>query len=70
MWAPAVLRTAVDSIKLIVVPDAALTTSSLLLAGTGIVVPLVAFVVLRYAPRGRGDQPLPRRGGPAPLVAP
>ena len=47
IWAPAVLHTAIDSFKLVVVPAAALTTFSLLLAAISIVVPLLVLAVPR-----------------------
>ena len=47
VWAPAVVHTAIDSFKLVVLPAAAVTTFSLTLAGVGLVVPLLALAVPR-----------------------
>ena len=47
IWAPAVVHTAIDSFKLVVVPAAALTTFSLLLAAVSIVVPLLVLAIPR-----------------------
>jgi membrane protease YdiL (CAAX protease family) len=47
IWAPAVVHTAIDSFKLVVVADAALTTFSLLLAAVSLVVPLLVLAVPR-----------------------
>jgi membrane protease YdiL (CAAX protease family) len=47
IWAPAVLHTAIDSFKLVIVPAATLTTFSLLLSAISIVVPLLVLVVPR-----------------------
>ncbi len=52
IWAPAVVHTAIDSFKLVIVPAAALTTFSLLVAAVSIVVPLLVLAVPRGA-RGR-----------------
>jgi membrane protease YdiL (CAAX protease family) len=47
IWAPAVLHTAIDSFKLVIVPAAVLTTFSLLLAAASIVVPLLVLTIPR-----------------------
>ncbi len=47
IWAPAVVHTAIDSFKIVVIPAAALTTFSLLLAAFSIVVPLLVLAVPR-----------------------
>lgn len=47
LWAPAVVHTAIDSFKLVVIPAAAVTTFSLTLAGVSLVVPLLALAVPR-----------------------
>jgi membrane protease YdiL (CAAX protease family) len=47
IWAPAILHTAIDSFKLVVVPATVVATFSLLLATVSIVVPLLALVVRR-----------------------
>jgi membrane protease YdiL (CAAX protease family) len=47
IWAPAVVHTAIDSFKLVVVPAAAATTFSLLLSAVSVVVPLLVLVVPR-----------------------
>lgn len=44
IWAPAILHTAIDSFKLVVVPAGAVATFSLLLAAVSLVVPLLALV--------------------------
>jgi membrane protease YdiL (CAAX protease family) len=41
LWAPAIVHTAIDSFKLVVVPAAALTAFSLLLAALSVVLPLL-----------------------------
>lgn len=51
IWAPAIVHTAIDSFKLVVVPAAAVTTFSLLLSAVSIVVPLLVLAV----PRGKSD---------------
>ncbi|WP_395729399.1 CPBP family intramembrane glutamic endopeptidase [Nakamurella sp.] len=58
IWAPAILHTAIDSFKLVIVPAVAVTTFSLLLAAVSIVVPLLALAV----PRGKVDRSV--SGGP------
>ena len=50
IWAPAILHTAIDSFKLVIVPAAAVLTFSLLLSAVSIVVPLLALVVKRRPP--------------------
>jgi membrane protease YdiL (CAAX protease family) len=57
IWAPAILHTAIDSFKLVIVPAAAVTTFSLLLAAFSIVVPLLVLAV----PRGTRDRTRPAR---------
>jgi membrane protease YdiL (CAAX protease family) len=47
IWAPAVVHTAIDSFKLVVIPAAAVQTFSLLLIVAGLTVPLLAFAVPR-----------------------
>jgi membrane protease YdiL (CAAX protease family) len=47
IWAPAVLHTAIDSFKLVLVPAVALTTFSLLLSAVSVVVPLLVLLVPR-----------------------
>jgi membrane protease YdiL (CAAX protease family) len=47
IWAPAVVHTAIDSFKLVIVPAAAVTTFSLLLSAVSIVVPLLVLAVPR-----------------------
>jgi Type II CAAX prenyl endopeptidase Rce1-like len=48
IWAPAVVHTAIDSFKLVIIPAAALTTFSLVLAAISIAVPLLALAVPRH----------------------
>jgi len=50
IWAPAIVHTAIDSFKLVIVPAAAVTTFSLLLSAVSIVVPLLVLAVPRRAP--------------------
>ena len=47
IWAPALVHTAIDSFKLVVIPTAAVTTFSLLLIAVSIVIPLLALAVPR-----------------------
>ena len=47
IWAPAIVHTAIDSFKLVIVPAAAFTTFSLLLSAVSIVVPLLVLAVPR-----------------------
>ncbi|MHC1561406.1 CPBP family intramembrane glutamic endopeptidase [Actinomycetospora sp. C-140] len=47
VWAPALVHTAIDSFKLVLIPPAAVTTFSLLLVGVSLVVPLLALAVPR-----------------------
>src|SRR5689334_4802502 len=44
IWAPAIVHPAIDAFKLVVVPAAALTTFSLLLAAVSVVVPLLVLL--------------------------
>lgn len=50
IWAPAALHTAIDSFKLVTLPDEAIATFSLLLIGVSLIVPLA---VLAGTRRGR-----------------
>jgi membrane protease YdiL (CAAX protease family) len=66
VWAPALVHTAIDSFKLVVVPSAAQPTYSLTLAAVALVVPLLALAVPRrvLAPadgRARAAGPRARR---------
>ncbi|MCV2491278.1 CPBP family intramembrane metalloprotease [Geodermatophilus sp. YIM 151500] len=69
VWAPALVHTAIDSFKLVVVPSAVLTTYSLALAATALVVPLLALAVPRRLLAGRARpaerQRVPDRAGRA-----
>jgi membrane protease YdiL (CAAX protease family) len=58
LWAPAVVHTAIDSFKLVIVPAAAVTTFSLLLAAVSIVVPLLVLAIPRgvLQPTSRSGQ--------------
>ena len=47
IWAPAVVHTAIDSFKIFVLPTAALTTFSLLLAAFSVVLPLLVLLIPR-----------------------
>ena len=47
IWAPAVVHTAIDSFKLVIIPAAALTTFSLLLSAFSVLVPLLVLAVPR-----------------------
>ena len=47
IWAPALIHTAIDSFKLVVIPPEAVTRFSFLLIAVSIVVPLLAFAVPR-----------------------
>jgi membrane protease YdiL (CAAX protease family) len=47
IWAPAVVHTAIDTFKLVVIPTAALTTFPLMLSAVSIVVPLLVLFVPR-----------------------
>ena len=47
IWAPAVVHTAIDSFKLVVIPAAAFTTFSLLVSAVSIVVPLLVLALPR-----------------------
>jgi membrane protease YdiL (CAAX protease family) len=48
IWAPAVVHTAIDSFKLVVIPAAAVQTFSLLLIAVSLTVPLLALAVPRW----------------------
>ena len=47
VWAPAILHTAIDTFKLVIIPEYAVTTFSMLLIVVSIVVPLLALTVPR-----------------------
>ena len=47
IWAPALLHTAIDAFKLVIIPTAALSTFSPLILLTGLLVPLLALAVPR-----------------------
>lgn len=47
IWAPALVHTAIDSFKLVIIPTAAVGTFSLLLIGVSLVIPLLALVAPR-----------------------
>ncbi len=47
IWAPALIHTAIDTFKLVIIPTSAVTTYSLLLIVISIVVPLLALAVPR-----------------------
>ena len=47
VWAPALIHTAIDTFKLVVIPAAAVTSYSFLIIGISIVVPLLALAVPR-----------------------
>ena len=47
MWAPALIHTAIDTFKVVVIPSGAVMTFSMLLIGVSIVVPLLALAVPR-----------------------
>jgi membrane protease YdiL (CAAX protease family) len=54
IWAPAIVHAAIDTFKLVVIPDSALTTFSLLLSAFSLGVPLLALAVPRRPrPTGR-----------------
>ncbi|MGZ8751257.1 MAG: hypothetical protein ACXWYP_10320 [Pseudonocardia sp.] len=55
IWAPAVVHTAIDSFKLVVIPAAALQTFSMLLIVAALIVPLLAFAVPRGILTGATD---------------
>ncbi|MGW6281346.1 CPBP family intramembrane glutamic endopeptidase [Kribbella sp. NPDC055071] len=56
VWAAALVHTAIDSFKIVAIPDDARLTFSLVLAGVSIVVPLLALVVRRPSnPSGRQE---------------
>jgi hypothetical protein len=48
IWAPAVVHTAIDSFKLIIIPAAALITFSMVLAAISLAVPLLALAVPQH----------------------
>jgi hypothetical protein len=56
IWAPAVVHTAIDSFKLVVLPAAALTTFSLLLSAVSIVVPLLVLAIPRSVLSSTGSR--------------
>jgi membrane protease YdiL (CAAX protease family) len=64
VWAPALVHTAIDSFKLVVVPAAALTTFSLTLAAISLTVPLLALAVPRPLITARGGRLEPDRPAP------
>jgi len=47
VWAPALVHTAIDTFKLVIIPASAISTFSMLLIGVSIAVPLLALVVPR-----------------------
>jgi hypothetical protein len=51
LWAPALLHTAIDSFKLVVLPAAALSIYPYLIIGFSLVVPLLVLVVPGRTPR-------------------
>jgi len=57
IWAPATLHTAIDSFKLVTLPDAATATFSLLLIGVSLTVPLAVLIptLTRRVPRHATD---------------
>lgn len=61
VWAAALLHTAIDSFKIVVVPPGAVFTFSLLLIGVSLLVPLVALVVPRRVLEDRRDAWQPGR---------
>lgn len=73
IWAPALVHTAIDTFKLVIIPTAALATFSVLIIAVSITVPLLALAVPRRllqpsanessVPRIRGEE---RRASPAP----
>jgi membrane protease YdiL (CAAX protease family) len=52
LWAPALVHTAIDAFKLVVIPLAAVPAFSSLLVGVSLLVPLLALVVPRRVLRG------------------
>ena len=66
IWAPAVVHTAIDSFKLVLVPAAAVTTFSLLLSAVSIVVPLLVLAVPRSVLQPVGSQRRVGRRGARP----
>jgi membrane protease YdiL (CAAX protease family) len=56
IWAPAVVHTAIDSFKLVVVPAVAVQTFSMLLIVASLAFPLLAFAVPRHGEPGQGGQ--------------
>ena len=55
IWAPALVHTAIDSFKLVIIPPAATPSFSLLLVAFSLVVPLLVLVIPRSARLGRID---------------
>jgi membrane protease YdiL (CAAX protease family) len=47
VWAPALVHTAIDTFKLVIIPESATVTFSMLLIGVSIAVPLLALAVPR-----------------------
>ena len=62
VWAPAVVHTAIDSFKVVVVPSATAATFSLTLAAVAVLLPLLALAVPR---RVLADRP-PAAARPGP----
>ena len=58
IWAPAVLHTAIDSFKIVVLPASFVTTFSLLLAAFSVVVPLLVLLVPRRVLEPAGSRDL------------
>ena len=69
IWAPALVHTAVDTFKLVIIPTAALATFSMLIIAVSLTVPLLALAVprrlLQPSREGRIRNPIRRtdRGG-------
>jgi membrane protease YdiL (CAAX protease family) len=57
IWAPAVVHTAIDTFKLVLIPAAALPTFSLLIIVVSLTVPLLAFAVPRNVLTGSKSRP-------------
>jgi membrane protease YdiL (CAAX protease family) len=53
IWAPAIVHTAIDSFKLVVVPDEVSMVFSLTLAAVSVTVPMLAFLPFRTRPARR-----------------
>jgi hypothetical protein len=47
IWAPAIVHTAIDTFKLVIIPTAALATFSVLIIAVSLTVPLLALAVPR-----------------------